>query len=622
MKSLDIELERFAHTGGIDGDGASRLLGRPKLEPLPLLVRESVQNSWDARTTGDGPVYIDIHLTSANPRQMEALRTTVFPEVPSDHRTLKEWLAHSREHRMLWVSDRGTVGLRGPTRADMVDEAGDRNFSDLVRNLGRDQSLAVGGGTYGYGKSALFRASGCSTVIFYTRIRTEAGYESRLMIASWIGRFAMKQGAKKVPLTGRMWWGRRSPDSVVDPLLDGDADAVAEAMGATGFVPGTTGTTIGILSPDLGQLAPADAINEIISSILWHCWPKMVDLGEGPQISFSVRRDSVPVEVPAPESCPPLDAYANALRLALSQGETNEPGFKLASEVVRQRPRTRLGRLGLSVIPRRPRRPELCPNEDPHPVAVLSHHIALMRMPKLVVSYLPCSELPSDMIEYGAAFVADADLERVFADSEPPSHDDWRPELLLDGDARSCVRVAMRRIQEQVTEFLAPPDSANSEQKTIGLGAFSMMLGGLVSGLPGGGAENPFTGGGGGVGGGGGGGGGRTPRGRILMLPATLLREGRRLVALIPFDAAPAAGQANMRLRAEVEVGILDGASSETEPPIGEGSPQVIGWLDPQNRLEASGIDISIPRSQAGRWHLKIAIPDDVQILANIRVLA
>ena len=29
MTQLDLEMERFNHTGGIDGDGATRLLGRP-----------------------------------------------------------------------------------------------------------------------------------------------------------------------------------------------------------------------------------------------------------------------------------------------------------------------------------------------------------------------------------------------------------------------------------------------------------------------------------------------------------------------------------------------------------------------------------------------------------------
>ena len=621
MKPLDLELERFSHTGGIDGDGASRLLGRPKLEPVPLLVREAVQNSWDSRINDSEPVHFDMHLASLTPGQMVAMRDFAFSTIPAGHRKLREWLDHSKTHQMLWISDRGTVGLRGPTRADVVDDLGQRNFADLVRNLGRDQTLGVGGGTYGYGKSALFRASLCSTVIFYTKIKSGKRFESRLMAGSWIGRMAETRGGKKIPLTGRMWWGRRSDDGITDPLLDDEADRAAGLIGATPFAKGTTGTTIGILAPDLNGMSDADAVREIAASILWHCWPKMVDLGEGPRMHFVVRQNNIPFEIPSLDHTPPLNGYANALRLAFSKEPVREQGTRLATDIFRLRPHTRLGRLGLVVMPRRQRPPELQSAVEPHPAAKVSHHIALMRQPQLVVAYLPHDELPSDMIEYGAVFVADSALERAFADSEPPSHDDWRPELLHDDDARSCVKMTIRRIHEQVDDFLAPPEAQDGEARAIGLGAFSMMVGGLVAGIPGGGAEIPPDPPGGG-GGGGGAGGTNISKGRLIVHAATLKREGRQLIVLVPFDATPASGKTEMRVSAEVHVGVMDGAASETDPPLGAAVPEILGWLDPENHLEVSGSHAKISRSRAGRWHLKVAVPDDVQIIANIRAVS
>lgn len=621
MKPLDLEMERFNHTGGIDGDGATRLLGRPKLAPFPLLVRESVQNSWDARSAQDEPVYFDMNLSSLSPTQVSVMRDSVFCEVPESHTVLKNWVEGARAHRMLWISDRGTVGLRGPTRADTLDDNDDRNFCDLVRNLGRDKTLGIGGGTYGYGKSALFRASSCSTVIFYSRIKTREGFESRLIIGSWIGRFAVKKEHRLIPYTGRMWWGSRARDGLVDPLLNNAADMIAKQLGATEFLEGATGTTIGIVAPDLGELTPEQAIKEIVSSILWHCWPKMASLDAPPQMNVVIRHNDTPVSLPSPENCPPLDAYVKALKLALSSSDARAPGSELASPIHRLRPHTLVGRLGLSFTARRPRPPELESGEEQHPVAVASHHVALMRKPRLVVSYLPCAELATDLTEYGAVFIADDSLERSFADSEPPSHDEWRPELMHDEDGRSCVRVAIRRVQERITDFLAPPESGEEPHVEVGLGAFSMMMGSLVAGIPGGGAENPGGRERGASGVGGGGAGGRTKKGKIDVLPVELRWEGSRLMAFVPFQATLAPGGVGVRIQAEVGVGILDGAAFESEAPIGSSKPEIIGWVDAQGRLENAGDEVWIAQSKLGRWHLKIAIPDDVQVLFNLKVV-
>src|SRR3546814_17983207 len=42
--------ERVGTTGSIQGDGIANLLGRPPFDPLTLVLRESGQNIWDARS--------------------------------------------------------------------------------------------------------------------------------------------------------------------------------------------------------------------------------------------------------------------------------------------------------------------------------------------------------------------------------------------------------------------------------------------------------------------------------------------------------------------------------------------------------------------------------------------
>lgn len=41
--------EPFHAYGAFAGEGTRRILGKPRLDPLTVLIRETVQNSWDAR---------------------------------------------------------------------------------------------------------------------------------------------------------------------------------------------------------------------------------------------------------------------------------------------------------------------------------------------------------------------------------------------------------------------------------------------------------------------------------------------------------------------------------------------------------------------------------------------
>ena len=48
MTLIHLHSEPFSRDGNIAADGAARLLGQPALSPLELVIRESIQNSWDA----------------------------------------------------------------------------------------------------------------------------------------------------------------------------------------------------------------------------------------------------------------------------------------------------------------------------------------------------------------------------------------------------------------------------------------------------------------------------------------------------------------------------------------------------------------------------------------------
>src|SRR3546814_11658018 len=54
FRSLERVSERVGTTGSIQGEGIANLLGRPPFDPLTLVLRESGQNIWDARSRMEG----------------------------------------------------------------------------------------------------------------------------------------------------------------------------------------------------------------------------------------------------------------------------------------------------------------------------------------------------------------------------------------------------------------------------------------------------------------------------------------------------------------------------------------------------------------------------------------
>ena len=181
---LDLQSELFSATGGAAAEGVSNQLGRPRADRFTLLIREAVQNSWDARIASAGGVafHVDGHLLDRSARQ--ALATQVFADVPAAVDVRARLLAGS-DFPVIAVSDFGTRGLSGPTRGNIVPQPGElTNFVDFMRYIGRPPNRAYAGGTYGFGKAAYFLASSLKTICVHTRFRNGHGVESRFMAAA------------------------------------------------------------------------------------------------------------------------------------------------------------------------------------------------------------------------------------------------------------------------------------------------------------------------------------------------------------------------------------------------------------------------------------------------------
>ncbi|MFF5763475.1 hypothetical protein ACFY8F_13210 [Streptomyces tanashiensis] len=469
--------------GASAAEGIRNQLGRPELDLLTILVRESAQNSWDARsTTSTDPVDYRIDVSTVGPAHISTWRELLLAGAPAnaDEFPLRDTIRHGPV-RLLSVTDRGTRGLGGPTRAN--DAVGtERDFVSFIRNIGEPRDTALGGGTYGFGKGIFYLLSKPGTILVHTRCRTPHGeLETRLIGCTlWKSHVAVQGGVSR-RFTGRHWWGDASGD-VIEPLVGTQADNVARRLGLRPFAGEETGTTVVVIDPSLDGLEPSEAADYLAETIAWHLWPKMMAAEGGtPAMRFSVTCDGVDHPVPDPRETAPLDMFVSAY-------ETLNGPEGRGLECLR--PKRYLGRFG--VVKRI--RPPLEPSRAGRMLNIetLVHHVCLMRPAELVVTYRPGPKPSSENHAYAGVFRADESMDEVYAKAEPPTHDAWNPQS-LERPESTFVHTTFRRIDEALDQLLSLGGVARSGARSVALGAASTLFSGLVGGSWGIGGATAYT---------------------------------------------------------------------------------------------------------------------------------
>ncbi|MEU4093352.1 hypothetical protein [Streptomyces sp. NPDC026673] len=458
--------------GASAAEGIRNQLGRPELDLLTVLVRESAQNSWDARLTpSPGPVDYRMDIWTVGPAHAAAWRELLLEGAPAgpEQFPLRETLKRGPV-RVLAVSDRGTRGLGGPTRADNA-VGPERDFVSFIRNIGEPRDSALGGGTYGFGKGIFYLASRPGTILVHSRCRTpQGGHETRLIGCTlWKSYVAAEpQGDRRY--TGRHWWGDTS-GAVVEPLVGRLAEITARRLGLRPFEPDETGTTIVVVDPNLDELEPVAAADYLTETIAWHLWPKMISTdGRPPAMRFTVTCDGVEHHVPDPRETRPLDMF-----VAAYETMTGPTG----SDLHCLKPKRHLGRLGLV----KRIMPPLEPTRASRVIDIedLVHHVCLMRPAELVVTYRPGPKPPSVSQGYAGVFRGDETMDEIYAQAEPPTHDAWHPQS-LDRPESTFVHTTFRRIDEALQGLLSLGGVARPGASHVALGAASSLFSGLVGG--------------------------------------------------------------------------------------------------------------------------------------------
>ena len=476
---LDLSSEPFSASGGFAGEGAKRLMGAPDLTVLQTVLRESGQNSWDACERDTMRIRISLRTLTAD--QTAFLRNEVLAELPQgDALSELEPIVVEDPLTVLEISDFGTIGLAGPTRADFAAVAGESaNFVNFIRNIGARRDVDLGGGTYGYGKMSLFAASRCSVVLVDSVAEHKDGFVRRFIGCHVGDEF---NGAHDRKFTGRHWWGRRPPEGgpdtapwYVEPATDAEATSMSEGLGMPERTTDASGlgTTVQILLPSVD----ADTvISEMRDTLLWFFWPKMISIDDGPvPIQFELLHEDEVIPIPSPDQFPPLDLFVDAWRQVKIADASS---FTISSVS----PAQLTGRMS---IVRGFRNERLAGDSDLIPFT--SHHVALMRPVELVVCYVKGPAIPGEDLEWAGVFICDKakSVEAAFAASEPPAHDSWNPESLKDRTSKRIVTQSLKSIRNAADRHVFPsarPVVANGVQPP--LAAAATRLGSILPADP------------------------------------------------------------------------------------------------------------------------------------------
>ncbi|MEW8495554.1 MAG: hypothetical protein AB2604_17255 [Candidatus Thiodiazotropha taylori] len=606
---LDFEAETYSRTGNIAADGIQKLLGNPDMNRLEAVLRESIQNCWDAGLDGTAPE-CRIAVRDLDANQVRILRERVFSGLNGQSEPLRKLgrCLKTNSLRVLQIADFNTTGLGGSTDPSAVPDSGEStDFVDFLRNIGTPRDTMMGGGTYGYGKASLYAASQCSTILVDS-VTFHRGKKERRFMACNIGqKYDVTEGMQKGRYTGRHWWGARDAMGILHPVSNDDAENLANSLGLPERSLDDSGTTIVILEPTLCEdendaeceIAPA-----ILGILLSNFWPKVIEYEDGSSpMRFSLNILGCDIHIPSPRDVPPLEIFTEALIVARS---------KEGTEIRSQRPRKRLGNLCTKPGMRLDRIPDVkWPRTSPF--SELSHHVALMRPAELVVRYLPGNPLPRDSVEWGGAFIVDDqdhDVEHAFALSEPPAHDDWIPSSMEKGPKKTMVNVGLNRIREIINGFGQRPVQPMDSGSDMPLADIADRLGGSLLAGPG-----PRLGGGTATGRRGGHTGSRkAPHGHFEVTFGGLETNNGNPCSRYSVRCGVSSNGYEMKAVPEV---LLDDRKAVDVAPNGQ-HPRILAWYDNTGDQISTSDSLSVP-PEGGSFSVLVSMPDLVAVRVKLK---
>lgn len=599
---LTLYRQQYGADGGVDARSAENAIGRTSLDLWDLVLRESLQNSWDARTHQTGPIKFAVDEFELSQDQTRTIMREVFQELPPHcQSTHLPKFIFDRRLRVMVICDSGTRGLGGPVRGHKSGTGERRDFVDFVRNLGRSTAKGMQGGTYGLGKGVLYKASKVGVCLIFSQTVHAGKIEARLIGVSG-GDGDYDDGGYRY--TGRNWWGVPGEDGIVDPLIGDDARDLAERLGMSIAEEDTTGTSIMILAPENeGYSAGVDRVQAMAAAALKWAWPHAIDFGDGPSIEFSFSADGIKL----PKLDPLGTAKYREFALAYLEGRklildpSHEGNWQTTfTKIDSRRPQRHLGLL----VHRVSHSPVSTPSE-------LENTVALLRSPRMVVKYLPVPAQPNGVPSYGV-FITAHDMDETFAKSEPVTHDDWvYKQASVGRNTANPVKIALDRIRDTFKALAVESGQASGGIGSKGSSRVSAALGKLISGFSGTGAEQQTV---------------REPGPGTSRPRRAVVRHAREPVlgllggeVVAKYAFAVSGGRPEQKLRLAVSAHVVtESGGAEGSVPAEAEIPRFLGWETAQG---LQGDDLAVDLPMEGEAVAVFTQPRDAAIRAQARLI-
>ena len=464
-------------SGAREGGLATSLIIEPELDKF---VREVLQNSRDQRIGEDAvDVTFTFHRLDGEWKERflyNAGWDELGPHLEGAEReggiTIRSQLRRALEAAasgpllVLRIDDSGTRGLTGSEDPDL-DPAG--NFNALTRNtLVTSENGGPRGGSFGVGKSVLWRFSLLSTVLFSSRLEDNPRAGHR-----FFGRCELPFHRTEEPRSwrGPGWYGVGEGEGLERRAVsawDGVVEDVARRVYLDRPAQLGTGTSIcvvGFFEPQQErQREPEVIAREVLLSATRWFWPSTCPVPPAMRVSARVYENDTEVYYQKAEIEPEVRPFTEAVSDPPSGERLTRPG----DVAVRTLPFT--------IPPRKPQENDpgagrieasvdlhlrLAGTEDS---PELKNTVAMLRGSGMIVRYEPV-RIPLSDQAYHAVLRAglargesegDRALERFLRAAEPPSHNAWMPgtDRLQDG-YRPGAGAAFGRLSGDLRQTIA-----------------------------------------------------------------------------------------------------------------------------------------------------------------------
>lgn len=197
----------------IRGSGELRIMQNNYTPVLDLLVRESIQNSLDARQDSVDTVFVDYLYDTFDVKNL-------CNEFELIGETIKNRIS-SKEAKYIAIMDKNTVGLTGSLSGNYDDdEKANENLGKLVYHIMEHQDREGAGGSWGIGKTLYYRI-GIGLVIYYSRVLENGKYQDRL-VAAVVEDETTKKGllSSIKGNAGVAWFGNKQENKDVEAIVD------------------------------------------------------------------------------------------------------------------------------------------------------------------------------------------------------------------------------------------------------------------------------------------------------------------------------------------------------------------------------------------------------------------